>query len=131
MDDLVLVHEDKRHLQACLAEIRRYAAERLKLEFNEKTQIFPISQGVDYLGWHFYLTDTGKVVRRLRTSNKRSFKRRLRAFKTKYRTGELEADAIWRSIASYRGHLKHDHTWKLQSRLLGGFVLTREAGGNG
>lgn len=131
MDDLVLVHEDKRHLQACLAEIRRYAAERLKLEFNEKTQIFPISQGVDYLGWHFYLTDTGKVVRRLRTSNKRRFKRRLRAFKAKYRTGELEADAIWRSIASYRGHLKHGHTWKLQSKLLGGFVLTREAGGNG
>ena len=125
MDDLVLVHEDKVRLQACLAEMRRFAREQLKLEFNEKTQIFPISQGVDYLGWHFYLTDTGKVVRRLRTSSKRRFKRRLKAFKVKYRSGELEADAIWRSLASYRGHLAHGHTWHLKSKLLGDFVLTR------
>ena len=39
MDDLILLHEDKEHLKACLAEIRAFAAEKLKLEFNEKTQI--------------------------------------------------------------------------------------------
>ena len=79
MDDLVLIHEDKQYLMECLHEIRGYAEEELKLEFNQKTQIFPICQGVDYLGWHFYLTDTGKVIRRLRTSNKHRFKQRLKA----------------------------------------------------
>lgn len=117
--------EDKEHLKACLAEIREFAAERLKLEFNEKTQIFPVSEGVDYLGWRFYLTDTGKVIRRLRTSNKRRFKRRLRAFKERYRTREMDFEAIKRSLASYVGHLRHGHTWKLKAKIYGNFVLTK------
>lgn len=125
MDDLILLHEDKEHLKTCLAEIRAFAAEKLKLEFNEKTQIFPVSEGVDYLGWRFYLTDTGKVIRRLRTSNKRRFKRRLKAFREKYRNGEMDLDAIKRSLASYNGHLKHGHTWKLKTKIYGNFVLTK------
>ena len=80
MDDLVLLHPDKEVLKKCLAELREVAAKELKLEFNQKTQIFPLSQGVDYVGWHFYLTDTGKVIRKLRTSSKKRFKRRLRYF---------------------------------------------------
>lgn len=98
----------------------------LKLEFNQKTQIFPLSEGVDYLGWHFYLTDTGKVVRKRRRSNKNRFKRRLRSFRKKYEKGEIELEAIRRSLASYRGHLKHGHPWKLQNKAYGEFVLTRE-----
>ncbi len=125
MDDLILLHEDKAHLQSCLAEISEVAARELKIEFNEKTQIFPISEGVDYLGWRFYLTDSGKVIRRLRTSNKRRFKRRLKAFKERYRSGELDFDAIKQRLASYDGHLKHGHTWKLKTKVYSGFVLTK------
>lgn len=125
MDDLVLLHEDKAHLQACLAEITAVAEETLKIEFNEKTQIFPVSAGVDYLGWRFYLTDSGKVIRRLRTSNKRRFKRRLKAFQEKYRSGEMDYEAISRSLASYVGHLQHGHTWKLQTKVYEKFVLTK------
>lgn len=125
MDDLVLLHPDKAHLKACLAEITQVARDFLKLEFNEKTQIFPVSEGVDYLGWRFYLTDTGKVIRRLRTGNKRRFKRRLKAFQEKYRNGEIELEDIRRSLASYSGHLKHGHTYKLKAKVLRGFVLTK------
>lgn len=125
MDDLILLHEDKEYLKACLSEIQAYAKEKLKLEFNEKTQVFPISEGVDYLGWHFYLTNTGKVIRKLRSSNKRRFKRRLKSFQERYRSGEVEFAAIKRSLASYNGHLKHGHTWKLRKKIYGGFVLTK------
>lgn len=125
MDDLVLLHEDKETLKVCLAEIEAFAAERLKLEFNEKTQIFPVSHGVDYLGWHFYLTDTGKVIRRLRASNKRRFKRRLKTFKARFRAGECDYSEIRTSIVSYMGHLKHGHTWRLRKKLLGSFKVSR------
>lgn len=126
MDDLVLIHEDKEYLKECLKELRKTAENEMKLEFNEKTQIFPISEGVDYLGWHFYLSDTGKVIRKLRRSNKRRFKRRLKGFQKKYKNGELELAAIKRSLASYRGHLKHGHTWKLQDKVYREFALIRE-----
>ena len=125
MDDLVLIHEDKQYLMKCLSEIRGYAEKELKLEFNQKTQIFPIRQGVDYLGWHFYLTDTGKVIRRLRTSNKRRFKQRLKKFQKLYSQGDITTDKIKMSLASYNGHLRHGHTWKLKKKAYGKFVLTR------
>lgn len=125
MDDLVLIHESKEYLKEVLKEITRVAEEELKIEFNEKTQIFPISQGVDYLGWHFYLTETGKVIRRLRTSNKRRFKRRLKAFKHQYAEGEADLETIQRSLVSYCGHLCHGHTYKLRCKVFGDFVLNK------
>ena len=124
MDDGILVHESKEVLQQALAEMKEQAAE-LKLAFNQKTQIFPISEGVDFLGFRFYLTDTGKVVKRLRTSNKRRWKRRLRKFKEDYRNGERDVQQITQSIRSYRGHLNHGHTYKLQKKVMGGFVLKK------
>ena len=36
-----------------------------------------------------------------------------------------DLDAIKRSLASYRGHLMHGHTWKLSKKLFGKFVLVR------
>lgn len=93
MDDGVLIHESKEYLQECLRQMQKLVAEE-KLEFNQKTQIFPVSQGVDFLGWHFYMTDTGKALRRLRTSNKKRFKRRLKAFQMQYAQGIKTLDEI-------------------------------------
>ena len=124
MDDGILLHESKEVLQAALEEMKKLASQ-LKLEFNRKTQISPLSQGVDYLGFRFYLTDTGKVIRRLRTESKRRFKRRLKRFRSQYAAGEKDYDAIKRSLASYRGHLSQGHTWKLNRKVMAGFSLTR------
>ena len=124
MDDGILVHESKEVLQEARKEMK-VMADSLKLEFNAKTQIFPISQGVDFLGFRFYLTDTGKVVRRLRTSNKRRWKRRLKKFKEDFRTGEKSLEDIMLSMKSYRGHLSHGHTFKLRAKVMRNFVLTK------
>ena len=123
MDDGIMVHESKEYLKEVLTQMRKKAKE-LHLEFNEKTQILPISEGVDFLGFRFYLTDTGKVIRRLRTSNKRRWKRRLKKYKEEYRAGNKSLEDITRSVASYRGHLAHGHTYKLQKKVMGSFVLT-------
>ncbi|MBO6259529.1 MAG: reverse transcriptase [Lachnospiraceae bacterium] len=128
MDDMVLIHHDREYLKACLADIRQAAWEERGLELNEKTQIFPISQGVDYLGWHFYLSDSGKVIRRLRTSNKRRLKRRLNSYRRKYAAGEKSYEEIKMSIRSYNAHLKHGHAWRFKKRLLSRLVLTRGRG---
>ena len=69
--------------------------------------------------------DTGKVIRRLRTSNKRRFKQRLKKFQKLYSQGDITTDKIKMSRASYNGHLRHGHTWKLKKKAYGKFVLTR------
>ncbi len=71
-----------------------------------------------------YHPDTGKVIRRLRTSNKRRFKRRLKKFQQQYSQGEIIADKIKQSLASYNGHLKHGHIWKLKKKVYGKLNLT-------
>ena len=61
MDDCVLIHQDREYLKECLAVMKEHIEKERNLEFNEKTQIMPISQGVDYLGFHFYLNDNDEV----------------------------------------------------------------------
>jgi retron-type reverse transcriptase len=116
MDDFVLLHHDKQYLKDCLAEIRAMC-KTLELELNSKTQIFPVKNGVDYLGWHFYLTDTGKVVRKLRDSNKKTLKRRMKKLALRYYEWEIDFEAVKRSMVSTYGHLMHGDTYKLRNKL--------------
>lgn len=129
MDDCVLIHPDKGYLKHCLAVMKRHVEEERKLSFNAKTQIVPISQGVDYLGFHLYLTETGKVIKRLRTSNKKRLRRKLKHYRRAYASGKIELSAITRSLASYRGHLSHGHTYKLRKNLMNHFILHRKEKG--
>ena len=99
--------------------MRGLARDELGLEFNQKTQIAPLAQGVDYLGWHFYLTETGRVVRRVRPSNKRRLKRRLRKLSRQLAEGEVTTEQARRSIAGIEGHLRQGDTGALRRRLLG------------
>lgn len=124
MDDGVLIHHDKEFLKKALAKMKELVEED-GLEFNSKTHIFPISQGVDFLGFHFYLTDTGKVIKRLRTSNKRRFKRRMKRFQKQYREGRITFDEITQSVRSYNGHLKHGHTWKLRKHIYSNTIFIK------
>ena len=129
MDDGVLVHEDKGFLKRCLAEMHDYVQCERGLTFNEKTQIVPLSQGIDYLGFHLYLTETGKVVRRLRASNKKRMKAKLKRYRHAYRAGKISSDAVRRSVASYQGHLSHGDTWHLRQNLFSHLVLSRSTCG--
>ena len=49
MDDFYLIHEDKEYLKYCLREITAYVG-NLGLELNEKTQIYPLRNGIDFFG---------------------------------------------------------------------------------
>ncbi|MBQ6637506.1 MAG: group II intron reverse transcriptase domain-containing protein [Lachnospiraceae bacterium] len=113
MDDAVMICEDKEYLKVCLKKMTEHVERDLRLSFNEKTQIFPIRNGVDFLGFHFYLTDTGKVVRKLRTQNKKKFKRRMKKLKLEYANNEKNEGEIKQILCSYKGHMKQGHTYHL------------------
>lgn len=80
MDDFMLIHDDKAYLQRCWEKIEKYLAE-LGLTLNHKTCIFPLEQGITFLKWRFYLTDTGKVVRKLSKKSIVKERRKLRRMK--------------------------------------------------
>ena len=126
MDDCVLIYHDKMYLRNCLEKMWKHIEDERLLKFNQKTEIVPISQGIDYLGFRFFLTETGKVIRRLRNSNKKRMKRKLKFFSRAYASGDIELAAMTRSLASYRGHLSHGHTYRLQKNLLNNLVLRKQ-----
>lgn len=122
MDDCVLICESKEYLHQCLEQMKQCANE-LKIEFNEKTEIFPLKNGVDYLGWHIYLSDSGKVIRKVKQQTKYKYKKRLRYFQRAYAQGKTDFDKINRVILSYKAHLAFGHTYKLGKKIMNEFIL--------
>jgi len=112
MDDFYLIHEDKEFLKKCLNEIRSYVG-KLGLELNEKTQISPLRNGIDFLGFHTYLTDSGKVIRKLRRQSKTGICRRLKKFKGLHEQGRLPMTRIECSYRSWRGHAERGNCYHL------------------
>lgn len=125
MDDCILLHEDKDYLKWCLKKAEECVEDELLLEFNSKTQIFPIKNGVDFLGFHFYMTDTGKVIRKVRQTTKTRYKKRMKKLRDDYNAGLIEYEDIKKILPGFNGHLKRGHTYRLQKSVLDKFILIK------
>lgn len=110
MDDAVCVHADRAHLRSCLPALVG-ELDALGLRFNGKTQLAPLRQGIDFLGWHFWLGPCGGVTCRLRAAAERRLRARLHAA---LRLPPEERDAVRRSCRAY---LTFGDTGALQSSL--------------
>lgn len=126
MDDMVLIHHDRAYLAKILDELRTYADKELKLQFNSKTQIAPLSQGVDFLGFRFFLGRNGKVVKRLRGSAKKRLRGNIKRLRKAYANGEMDIKDVNCRINSYVAHLKHGNTYNLRKRLISRTVFARK-----
>lgn len=95
---------------------------KLGLELNDKTNIFPLQNGIDFCGFHTYLTRTGQVVSKLRYSSIKRMKRRIRLWEKQYAAGEVSREKIMESFTAWEAHAKHGDTKQLRremrSRLL-------------
>lgn len=103
MDDFYLIHRDKAYLQDCLKQIEAHAAE-LGLTLNNKTQILPLKNGIDFLGFHSYITESGKVIRKVRRKSKNNVRRKLKKFKGLIDSGKMTQQQVVSSYQSWRGH---------------------------
>lgn len=125
MDDCILIHEDKEYLRSCLKTMKCYLEKELGLTLNEKTKIFPMKNGVNYLGWHFYITENGKIVRKVKQSTKYKYKRKLKYLQNAYVSGDISYAEIKQIISSYNSHLSFGHTYRLRQSIFKDFVLQK------
>ena len=116
MDDFILVHEDKAFLQNALNEITKVTT-KLGLKFNSKTQIFPLKNGVTYLGFRYFFTPTGKLIKTVKKKTKRRLRWRARLLKKASIEGLIDAERVSQSLAAFNGHLKHAKSYKLKKEL--------------
>lgn len=106
----------KEYLRFCLREIHAFMAS-INLELNEKTHIFPLRNGINFLGFHTYLTDSGKVIRKLRHNSVKKMRAKLRYWAKAYPKGEVDRDTILASWQAWDAHAAHGNTWRLRQEI--------------
>lgn len=116
MDDFYLIHSDKQYLKYCLEVITEYL-KTLDLELNGKTQIFPVKNGVNYLGFHTYITESGKVIRKLKNQNKRNAQRKFVRMAKKVVNGDLSVEKFYDSYSAWKNHISHGNCYNLSKAM--------------
>ena len=106
MDDFYLIHPSKRYLQHCLEVISAYL-ETLDLELNGKTQIAPFKNGISYLGFHTYVSRSGRAIRRLKNQNKRNAQRKFVRMAKLVACGKLQKETFFTSYNAWKAHASH------------------------
>lgn len=112
MDDLFLIHRDKKYLEECRENIGKLL-ESLELELNEKTQIIPFRNGIRFLGFHHYVTSDGKYIRKLSGENKRKIKRRLNRWSRAVKAGKMSKKKFHEKYQAWKNHASHGNCYKL------------------
>lgn len=112
MDDFYLIHPKKEYLKYCLENISEYLG-TLDLALNGKTQICPFENGIDYLGFHTYITENGEVIRRLKNENKRNAQKKYLRMAKLVASGKLSREKFDASYNAWKNHISHGNCYKL------------------
>lgn len=103
MDDIYIIHHDLGYLKETLKGVSEQA-EKLGLYINEKkTQICKLSDKFTYLQMRYQLTETGKVVKRVKPATITRERRKLKKYKKLLDNGEVTYKNIEQSYKSWMG----------------------------
>lgn len=112
MDDFYLIHHNKAYLKFCLEHIREML-NTLGLELNGKTQIVPIRKGIRFLGFHHYITDDGKYIRKLTGENKRKIRKKTRIWVKLVKSGRMTEKKFYEKYGAWKNHASQGNCIKL------------------
>ncbi len=111
MDDGYLIHESKEYLQKCLEGIRQIC-EELEITLNDKkTQIVKISHGFSFLKARIFLTNTGKVLRKIPKQSITRERRKLKKFVPLLEAGIMKYEDVYTSFQSWRAYANNFSAW--------------------
>lgn len=102
-DDIIIILPNKKEAQKAKYEFETFLKERLKMDSNkQKTQVFPINQGVNAYGFKVYRTH-----RLLRNDSKKSIKRKVKKMPRLIALGKMSITTANTMLASWSGHAKY------------------------
>lgn len=129
MDDFVVIHHDKAHLQRVRERMECFLTQRLRLQTNRKTQVFPVGvlhgRALDFLGYQIWPTH-----RRLRRDSITRIGRSLRALQHYYARGLVGLERVHQTVQSWCEHASHANTYRLRTQLLQKFAFCRPSAAN-
>ncbi|KLU66775.1 reverse transcriptase (RNA-dependent DNA polymerase) [Desulfosporosinus acididurans] len=121
MDDIVVLHGNKKYLWALKEQIDEFVVHQLHLQLNNKTMVRSVSQGIEFVGFRVWPTH-----KKLRKKSALKMKRRLRYLQRSYARGEIGMQEVNNSVQSYLGILKHCNSHNLKTKLLRSLTFVRD-----
>lgn len=106
MDDFILIHPDKNYLKQCKKVIYDKLA-AIGLLLNKKTELQPLQHGIIFLKWHYYMTETGKIIMLMRRQKITKFKHHLA------RLAQKNYSKLKSSLESFLANAKRGNTHKI------------------
>ena len=118
MDDLILVVESKEKAVYCKEKISEKLG-AIGLEYNrKKTKIFKASYGIDFLGFRFVVTKTGKVVQYPLPSKIKNAKRKYRHMVSySLPAGNIKVESVEESYKDFRTCISEGNSYYSLQRM--------------
>ena len=109
MDDMIILHKYKNYLYYILEQIKDKLKE-YKLELNlEKSKINSIKNGIDFVGYKFYIEDK-KIIIRLRNRTKKNFIKKVNKVNNLYNLGYIDKKEYDEMMGSYKSLKKYNRS---------------------
>ena len=107
MDDSYIIHHDKNALKDILSRLNFYF-EKYGITVNKnKTCIRKLSQGFTFLKTRFYISETGRIIRKPCRDSITRERRKLKRQARLYEQGVLSIETVHQSFKSWCGSMKY------------------------
>lgn len=116
MDDMIFIHEDREYLKECWKKIEE-KLNRIHLQLNRKSCMYPLTQGVKFLHWRFIITESGRINQKMDGEKMGKERRRLKALLAKEARGEVEEGTAERSIQAWDANAARGDTYFQRKRM--------------
>lgn len=114
MDDVILIMPNKERAKNTLNLIKQFSENNLNLKLNEKkSQIFPINQGVNAIGFKIYPTH-----KLLRNDSKKKIKRKTKKMRQLIIDEVMPIKKAEQIFNSWMGHAKHGNSYNFIRKLI-------------
>lgn len=117
MDDFILIHNDHKHLEYCQQVIAEKLSE-IGFELHpKKTRIYPVTNGIKFLGFEHHLKESGKVVRLVIPKNVKMERLKLRRLVNKCKKGKISQAKVDECYKSWKAHASKGNSHNLLKRM--------------
>lgn len=112
MDDTYLLHHSIAYLEECLEKLRVIYSEYGIVINEKKTKIVDLKHGFTFLKTHFYITETGRIIKKPCRDSITRERRKLKKQAALVASGVLTFDEVRHSYASWRGSMSHRDAYR-------------------
>lgn len=117
MDDFQMLGETIEELQCCRNAIEAYLDEREFELHPTKTRIYPIKEGIKFLGFTHRLTSTGKVIRIIDPKNVKQERKKLRRMVGLVKKDQMTRKKVDECFKAWKAHAAKGNSTKLINRM--------------